>query len=81
VLSLVFIIFFVTIVEVPAIALLGFWFVLQLAFGAAGLASPVGGTAGGEGVAYFAHVGGFAFGLLAIRLFASARRQQPLPAT
>ncbi len=81
VLSLVFIIFFVTIVEVPAIALLGFWFVLQLALGAAGLASPVGGTSGGEGIAYFAHVGGFAFGLLTIRLFASARKPQPLPAT
>jgi membrane associated rhomboid family serine protease len=81
VLSLVFIIFFVTIVEVPAIALLGFWFVLQLAFGAAGLASPVGGTGRGEGVAYFAHVCGFAFGLLAFRLSASTRKQQPLPAT
>jgi rhomboid family protein len=81
VLSLVFILFFVTIIEVPAIALLGFWFVLQLAFGAAGLASPVGGSAGGEGVAYFAHVGGFAFGLLAIRLFAGAHKPQPLPAT
>jgi membrane associated rhomboid family serine protease len=76
VLTLVFIIFFVTIVEVPAIALLGFWFVLQLAFGAAGLAGPLG---GGEGVAYFAHVGGFAFGLLAIRLFATARKPQPPP--
>ena len=81
VLSLVLIVFFVTIVEVPAIALLGFWFVLQIAFGAAGVASPVGGTGGGEGIAYFAHIGGFAFGLLAIRLFASARKQQPLPAT
>ncbi len=81
VLSLVFIIFFVTIVEVPAVALLGFWCVLQLVFGAAGLASPVGGTAGGEGVAYFAHIGGFAFGLLAIGLFARARKSQPLPAT
>ncbi len=76
VLTLVFIIFFVTIVEVPAVALLGFWFVLQLAFGAAGLAGPLG---GGEGVAYFAHVGGFVFGLLAIRLFAAARKPQPPP--
>ena len=60
----------------PPIALLGFWFVLQLAFGAAGLAGPLG---GGEGVAYFAHVGGFAFGLLVIRLFATARKPQPPP--
>jgi membrane associated rhomboid family serine protease len=67
ILSLIFIVFFVTIVEVPAVFLLGFWFLEQLYFGLAGLASPLG---GGEGVAYFAHIGGFAFGLLAIRLFA-----------
>jgi len=70
ILSLVFIIFFVTIIEVPAFFLLGFWFLEQLWFGAAGLGSPL----GGEGVAYFAHVGGFAFGLAAIRLFASRRQ-------
>jgi membrane associated rhomboid family serine protease len=67
VLTLVFIVFFVTIVEVPAVLLLGFWFLEQLYFGTAGLASPFG---GGEGVAYFAHIGGFVFGLLLIRLFA-----------
>jgi membrane associated rhomboid family serine protease len=64
--SLVFIIFFVTIIEIPAFVLLGIWFLEQLWFGAAGLA----GSLGGEGVAYFAHIGGFAFGLLAIRLLA-----------
>jgi membrane associated rhomboid family serine protease len=74
ILSLVIVIFFVTIVEVPAVLLLGFWFVVQLYFGTAGLASPVG---GGEGVAYFAHVGGFAFGLLLIRLFVKGRRRKP----
>jgi membrane associated rhomboid family serine protease len=65
VLTLVFIVFFVTIIEVPALLLLGFWFLEQLYFGTAGLASPL----GGEGVAYFAHVGGFVFGLAAIRAF------------
>jgi rhomboid family protein len=74
ILSLVLIIFFVTIVEVPAVVLLGFWFVVQLVLGAAGLASPV---ASGEGVAYFAHVGGFVFGLLVIRLFVRQRRPEP----
>jgi membrane associated rhomboid family serine protease len=75
VLTLVFIIFFVTIVELPAFLLLGFWFLEQLYFGAAGLASPV---SGGEGaVAYFAHVGGFVFGLLAIRAFAARRAAAP----
>jgi membrane associated rhomboid family serine protease len=76
VLSLVFIVFFVTIVEAPAVFLLGFWFLEQLYFGAAGLASPLG---GGQGVAYFAHVGGFAFGLLLIRLFVKQRKLQPPP--
>jgi membrane associated rhomboid family serine protease len=70
VISLVLIVFFVTIIEVPAVFLLGFWFLEQLYFGAAGLASPIG---GGEGVAYFAHVGGFIFGLLLIRRFARRR--------
>jgi membrane associated rhomboid family serine protease len=78
ILTLVFIIFFVTIVEVPALVLLGFWFLEQLYFGLGGLAGPLG---GGETVAYFAHIGGFAFGLLAIRLFAHRHRasQPPLP--
>ncbi|HEX3511267.1 MAG TPA: rhomboid family intramembrane serine protease [Solirubrobacteraceae bacterium] len=74
VLTLVFIVFFVTIVEVPALLLLGFWFLEQLWFGAAGLATPVGGA---EGVAYLAHVGGFAFGLLTIRLVAARKRSGP----
>jgi membrane associated rhomboid family serine protease len=76
VLTLVFIVFFVTIVEVPAILLLAFWFLEQLYFGAAGLASPLG---GGGGVAYFAHVGGFAFGLILIRLFVKHRKAGPPP--
>jgi rhomboid family protein len=77
VLTLVFMIFFVTIVEVPALLLLGFWFVVQLLFGAAGLAGPI----GGEGVAYFAHVGGFLFGALVIRIFVRRSRPEspPLP--
>lgn len=74
ILSLVFIVFFVTIIEVPALVLLGFWFLEQLYFGLAGLASPLG---GGEGVAYFAHIGGFAFGLLAIRVFARRQANRP----
>lgn len=74
VLTLVFIVFFVTLVEVPAVFLLGFWFLEQLYFGLGGLASPLG---GGEGVAYFAHIGGFAFGLLAIRVFVARRRTEP----
>ncbi|HEV2982140.1 MAG TPA: rhomboid family intramembrane serine protease [Solirubrobacteraceae bacterium] len=74
ILSLVFLIFFFTIIEVPAIFLLGFWFLEQVYFGSAGLTNPAG---GGGGVAYFAHVGGFAFGLALIRLFAVHRKSPP----
>jgi membrane associated rhomboid family serine protease len=73
VLTLVFIVFFVTIVQVPAFLLLGFWFIEQLYFGAAGLATPL----GSEGVAYFAHVGGFVFGLVLVRLFVGRRATAP----
>jgi membrane associated rhomboid family serine protease len=74
ILTLVFIVFFVTIIEVPAVLVLGAWFLEQVLFGAGGLANPVG---GGGGVAYFAHVGGFVFGLALIRLFVIHRRSAP----
>ncbi len=68
VITLVLIIFFITFVELPALLVLGLWFLLQLLYGTAELAQPVG---QGGGVAYFAHIGGFLFGLLLIRLFAN----------
>jgi membrane associated rhomboid family serine protease len=48
------------------------WFGQQLLFGYLDYVDP---TGGGGGVAYFAHIGGFVFGLLAIRAF--ARYQNP----
>ena len=78
VLTLIFIIFFVTLIEIPAMILLGIWFVLQFlpALGQ----TAVSDLAGGDGVAYLAHVGGFIFGLLAIKLFANRyRTQTPRP--
>jgi len=72
VVTLIFIVFFFTILELPALLILGFWFVQQIAFGFYGVANP---TGGGGGVAYFAHIGGFAFGLLFIRMFASRRNE------
>jgi membrane associated rhomboid family serine protease len=74
ILTLVFIVFFVTLVELPAVFVLGFWFLEQLYFGAAGLATPV---SGGSGVATFAHIGGFIFGALVIRLLARRRKPEP----
>ena len=74
VLTVVFIILFFTVIELPALAMLGIWFVEQAIFGAVNLTNP---TGGGGGVAYFAHVGGFVFGLLAIRLLATRRKEVP----
>ncbi len=76
VITVIFIIFFFTILELPALLILGFWFLQQLAFGALDLANPAG---GGGGVAYFAHIGGFLFGLLAIKLFASRKKDYSPP--
>ena len=76
VVTVIFIIFFFTIIELPALLILGFWFLQQVAFGAYGVANP---TGGGGGVAYFAHIGGFAFGLLAIKLFASRQKDYSIP--
>ena len=64
VVTLIFIILIITIVELPALLVLGLWFLLQLADVTS---QPI----GGGGVAYFAHIGGFIFGLLFIRMFAN----------
>ena len=59
ILSLVFLGFFYQLIEVPALIVLGFWFVLQLIDGIGSL-----GLAGAEGgVAFFAHIGGFVAGV------------------
>jgi membrane associated rhomboid family serine protease len=72
VLTAIFIIFFFTLVELPALIFLGIWFIQQVLFGYFDLTDP---TGHGGGVAYFAHIGGFAFGLLTIRLWATRRRR------
>jgi membrane associated rhomboid family serine protease len=74
VLTLVLIVFLFTVIELPAVVMLGVWFAEQAVFGAAGLTNPV--SAGG-GVAYFAHVGGFVFGLVAVRALARRRKLSP----
>ena len=51
--------------EVPAVLFLGIWFGFQLLDGSTSLAHP---EAGG-GVAFFAHIGGFVFGMLTVKLF------------
>ncbi len=76
VVTLVFVILFFTILELPAIIFLGIWFAQQALFGALDLTAP---TGGGGGVAYAAHVGGFVFGVVAIKLFARRRSDGGAP--
>ncbi|MEA2150091.1 MAG: hypothetical protein QOD69_1921 [Solirubrobacteraceae bacterium] len=76
VVTVIFIVFFFTILELPAMLVLGLWFIEQVAFGYFDVANP---TGGGGGVAYFAHIGGFVFGLAAIKLFASRAKDYTVP--
>jgi membrane associated rhomboid family serine protease len=74
VLTLIFIIFFVTVVEIPALILLALWFILQFV---PALGQVAVGSGGDQGVAYFAHVGGFVFGsaVAGTMLYAMRRRR------
>ncbi len=71
VLALSLVPFLATIVAVPAVALLALWLGVQLWLAGAGLADPFGGD---WSIAYATLVGGFAFGALSIRPFASDAR-------
>jgi membrane associated rhomboid family serine protease len=77
VLTLVFIVFFVTVIEIPAMVMLGLWFILQFIPAIGQVATP---DVGGEGgVAYLAHVGGFLFGLATVKLLTRGKPRDPDP--
>ena len=61
--TLIFLGFFITTIQVPAVYMLGYWFVLQLLGGLPALGSS------GGGVAFWAHIGGFAGGIALIGVF------------
>jgi membrane associated rhomboid family serine protease len=61
------------IVELPAIVLLGFWFLMQL-FSAGTIAMTA--STGGGGVAFMAHVAGFLFGVVAVFVFKKRPRSE-----
>jgi membrane associated rhomboid family serine protease len=59
---------FFTTVKIPALIVIGFWAIIQVV---SGLISQ--GTANQGGIAFFAHVGGFAAGLFTIKLWLPRR--------
>jgi membrane associated rhomboid family serine protease len=78
--SLVFLGFFYQLLQVPAVILLGFWFVIQVVSGVASL-DP---SSASGGIALFAHIGGFLGGVLVgllVRGIGSSGRPRSLRST
>jgi len=68
--------FFVFVLYIPAWIVLGYWFVLQFFAGAATFSMAQAGRDVG-GVAVWAHVGGFIFGVTIVKLFGERSRRYP----
>jgi membrane associated rhomboid family serine protease len=62
--TIIFLGFYVTVVKIPALIVIGFWAIIQVV---SGLLSS--GSANLGGIAFFAHVGGFFAGLFTIKLW------------
>ena len=73
VLTLITLVIFWEVIELPAITLLGFWFLMQL-FNASTIAVTA--STGGGGVAFMAHVAGFLCGAGGIFLFRQRERPE-----
>lgn len=59
-------------IELPAIIVLGFWFLIQFFAGTAAISAAQGG-----GVAWWAHIGGFILGIIFIKVFPRHRHSHP----
>lgn len=75
VITLIPVLFYPLLIDLPAVTFLLFWFLTQLLSGTMALVGPQ--QLGG--VAWWAHVGGFAAGIMLHRLFLNPRRSQPIP--
>lgn len=69
--TLIFLGFFVQVVRIRAMFVIGFWIIIQFINGMVST-----GTAGHGGVAWFAHIGGFIAGLLLIKFFLNLRKRR-----
>jgi membrane associated rhomboid family serine protease len=73
--TLVTLLFFWQIMEVPAVLFLGIWFLMQFLSGVGSIASATAGEPAG-GIAFWAHVAGFAAGVLGVMIFRRPERQR-----
>ena len=74
VLTVFFFVFFFIVRQLPAYLFLGIWFIFQLWEGGFAVLHPQ----TGGGVAFFAHIGGFAFGALTVTLVMKRRPLRPV---
>jgi membrane associated rhomboid family serine protease len=72
--TLVPLFFFFQVIEVPAIAFLGIWFLMQFVSGVGTIGSTIGRSTGG--IAFWAHVAGFVAGITGVGLFRRPERQR-----
>jgi membrane associated rhomboid family serine protease len=68
-------VFFLQVIEVPAIVFLGIWFLMQFVSGVGSIVSTVG-RGGTGGIAFWAHVAGFVAGITGVALFRRPERQR-----
>ena len=67
ILTLMFIFVFIRMIRIPALIVLGFWFLMQLLSVTSGFET---------GVAFFAHIGGFVSGLILVKVFQPQRARR-----
>jgi rhomboid family protein len=75
--TLIFLGIFITVVQLPAIIVIGFFIVIQFIEGLASL--RLSGYAATEQVAYFAHIFGFVAGIVLLFLLRDRARRDPAP--
>jgi len=63
--TVIIFVFFIRLIKIPAVVVLGFWIIYQFLYGISSLAVRT----GEGGVAWFAHIGGFICGIIIIKLF------------
>jgi membrane associated rhomboid family serine protease len=66
--TLIFLLFFVSVVKIPAVVFLGFWFLIQIAS-----------SAYGGGIAWYAHIGGFIAGMATVLVFFPMKKRVARP--
>jgi membrane associated rhomboid family serine protease len=69
--TIVIFVFFVKVIRLPALIVIGFWAIIQLVNGVMSAGLP-----GGGGVAWFAHIGGFVFGVVVIKMLVLNKRRR-----